>query len=297
MHTVREGTGADIREVTVKSFSNANHIRNPGFQLLSLVDPSSVSDPTQKSFIDRPCVLPDQYGIYSSIYAPFFIFTTLILVVHAVVRSRRYRGLHIQRLSISPQSSTQSTPNLAPNSAIWSPYTPALRSSPRGMLPSHLRTPSTPAGPTLRASRPSTPLGSPLLPPVAFPQEDDDEAMYPTHYTTWREGYSVDEDDQTPDYNGVDFNTRLPHFSSTGNTKPSMKQGWSWSWTFVFRGRRRRITLRVPVLICRTILALGLVSKDRSHVRHHIIHTVMRDGFSTFWPPLILWTLVAWWWS
>ncbi|KAJ6594046.1 hypothetical protein B0H19DRAFT_921540 [Mycena capillaripes] len=61
-----EESTAPIREVTVKSFSISNHIRQPGFQLVSLVDPT----PGGKSFSDAPCLLPDTSSIYSSLYAP-----------------------------------------------------------------------------------------------------------------------------------------------------------------------------------------------------------------------------------
>ncbi|KAG5353479.1 hypothetical protein C0989_006293 [Termitomyces sp. Mn162] len=43
-------TGADIREVTVKSFSTAKHIRYPGFQLISLINPTT--DSNHDSFLD-----------------------------------------------------------------------------------------------------------------------------------------------------------------------------------------------------------------------------------------------------
>ncbi|KAI0743823.1 Metallo-dependent phosphatase [Daedaleopsis nitida] len=71
-------------EITVKSFSMAMGIRRPGYQLLSLVPPTpNQADPT---FSHRPCLLPDQLGIYLSVYIPFFCLTLLALLVSNVRR-------------------------------------------------------------------------------------------------------------------------------------------------------------------------------------------------------------------
>ena len=70
-----------IREVTLKSFSSSTGIRRPGFQLLSLVPPSSVAPYTnQRTFADRPCFLPDQVGVYTWVYLPLAILTILFLL-------------------------------------------------------------------------------------------------------------------------------------------------------------------------------------------------------------------------
>lgn len=298
-HTVKDKSGAagtDVREVTVKSFSMVKHIRHPGFQLLSLIDPpESLSNSTQSSFLDRPCGLPDQYGIYSSIYAPFFILTALILVINAVVGRRQGRILHIEPLNISPQSSGHNTPIPPLESAIWSPYTPAVPTSPRGALPPYLRTPIAHTGPTFRASRPATPLGSPLLPPVFYAPDDDDEAMYPTQYASRRDGQSQD-DDWSPGHNRISSDPQMPHFTSAPGLKLTAHRGWSWSWTFVFRGRRRRMTLRAPMLSWNAFIALGFSLSAESRVlrRHHVLRTAMRDGFTIFWPVVIVLVLITW---
>jgi len=73
-----------VREVTVKSFSMAMGVRRPGFQLLSLaasqrnVYSSALSGQTAA---DRPCLLPDQLGIYLSVYVPLLLLSVAILLV------------------------------------------------------------------------------------------------------------------------------------------------------------------------------------------------------------------------
>ncbi|KAG5652395.1 hypothetical protein H0H81_005152 [Sphagnurus paluster] len=222
-HTVKNASGdaaADVREVTVKSFSMANHIRHPGFQLLSLTD--HTSNPTQSSFRDMPCTLPDQYGIYTSVYLPFFIFMALVLAILSIIRRQRERVPHIAPLDISSLSSGENTPNPPLESAIWSPYTPAAPVSPRSTLPPYLRTPTTLAGPTFRASRPTTPVGTPLLPPIYYTQDEDEEAMYPAQYATRRDGRSPDPDDDewSPGHNRISSEPQIPHFTSAPRLKP-----------------------------------------------------------------------------
>lgn len=77
-----------MKEISVKSFSMAMGIRRPGFQLLTLQDPSTVpaGSPT---FGDVPCFLPDQLGIYLAIYVPLILASLLALLV-----SNGYRTLH-----------------------------------------------------------------------------------------------------------------------------------------------------------------------------------------------------------
>lgn len=75
-HTV-ETSVTPVREVTVKSLSMAMGIRRPGFQLLSLIPPEH-SKPT---FSDAPCLMPDQLGIYLSIYVPLILLSLIIVLL------------------------------------------------------------------------------------------------------------------------------------------------------------------------------------------------------------------------
>lgn len=294
----------NVREVTVKSFSMSNHIRRPGFQLLSLVNPSSSS--TTQSFLDTPCLLPDQYGIYSSLYVPFFVFSAVVLLVLNLRRSRR-GGVHqIEPLIVSPHngsspsSSGHSTPVPHPESDVWSPYTPATLVSPRGILPSSLRTANGHGSPAaFRASRPVTPLASPFLPPAIYTPEEEDESMYPTQYVVRRDGRSQDTDSWSSGHERIS-DSQIPHFTSAPGWKPTVKRGWSWSWTFVFRGRRRRVTLRVPEFARGAFSEVQAWSIGRGDkpmlVRHRgVLYMTMMDVFSILWPAAILWVLVTWW--
>jgi len=70
-----------VREVTIKSFSSCTGIRRPGFQLLSLIPPSSsLPSYSQITHADRPCFLPDQVGVYNRVYLPLAIVTVLYLL-------------------------------------------------------------------------------------------------------------------------------------------------------------------------------------------------------------------------
>jgi hypothetical protein len=77
-----------VREVTVRSFSMAMGIRRPGFQLLSLapLPPENSNNlPT-----DTPCHLPDQIGIYLSVYIPLIIISVFVLLFSNFLRARRH---------------------------------------------------------------------------------------------------------------------------------------------------------------------------------------------------------------
>jgi len=288
---VRPGDSADahnphgpIREVTVKSFSMSVHIRRPGFQLLSLVDPAKLANPDLKSFADTPCLLPDQYRIYTSFYAPCIFFTILILVALTFSRARFRTLRKPEKLSVTPptrSSSGRASPNPMVNpdpgmwSATWSPYAPGLSVSPPGTLPSYIRTPHTPAGTTMMlvASRPGTPnpASSSLVVPMSYSDRDEDEedTLYPTQYAVRRDVHMQREDDdwshagQSRDEEEYEMvtNQEAGGRNSLGRqihsefiTAPdharhlssARRQKWFWSYTFTLKGRVRRITLRSP---------------------------------------------------
>lgn len=286
---VRPGDLADIpnpdgsiREVTVKSFSMSVHIRRPGFQLLSLVDPAKLANQDLKSFADTPCLLPDQYRIYTSFYAPCILFTFLILVALNFSKARFRTLPRPEHLSVTPPTRSSSgraspLPDPAALSATWSPYSPALSVSPTGTLPSYLRTPHTPAGiaTMLVASRPGTPnptSPSSFIAPMPYSDQDEDEdTLYPTQYVTRRdshiqqhedddwshagrssreeEEYEMVNDEEASGGNGLGRRIQPEFITAPDHARhlPSEKRPkWFWSYTFVFRGRTRRITLRLP---------------------------------------------------
>ncbi|KAG6873416.1 hypothetical protein C0995_015841 [Termitomyces sp. Mi166 len=288
-------TGTDVREVTVKSFSMAKHIRHPGFQLISLINPTT--DPSQKSFLDTSCSLPDQYGIYSQVYFPFFLFTVFSLVILSLLRRRYGRIPQFHPLKLSPRSSGTSTLEASPESATWSSYTPAAPNSPRSTLPPSLRTPTTHAPPTLRVSRPAISVGSPLLPPMYYSHDDDDdEVMYPLQYATRQDDGRREVGEWSTGHNRVNLEPLIPHFTLAPRPKPTTRRGWSYSWTFVFRGRRMSIS--VPTFSLGLLKDVGDLFKgeERTPTRHRILRTTSRDGVSIFSIVGAVWILLNWKW-
>ncbi|KAJ6587063.1 hypothetical protein DFH09DRAFT_910520 [Mycena vulgaris] len=287
-----------IREVTVKSFSVSNHIRRPGFQLLSLVDPT----PTGKSFVDAPCALPDPSGVYSSLYAPLAVVTFIFLFIFNTRRSRRLPSVVLPPISLSPRISTGPNTPLHPGPDVWSPYTPPVPVSPRSALPPSLRAPTAATGPTMRAaSRPVTPLGSPLLAPPVFHHvphdEEEEDALYPTQYAVQRNGHISDSEEWPA--RGDEPAQSSYFLPAPGlNAKPHAAHGWSWSWTFVFRGRRRRMTASVPSWSSFRELAAQLApgaDADMLLRRRGVALSTAIDGLGILWPTLFVWILCAVW--
>ncbi|KAJ7497439.1 hypothetical protein FB451DRAFT_1017458 [Mycena latifolia] len=293
-----EESAVPIREVTVKSFSMSNHIRRPGFQLLSLVDPT----PSGKSFADAPCLLPDASRVYSSLYLPLAVFTLIFLFIFNTYRSRRLRHVALPPISVSPHSSSGANTPLHPGFDVWSPYTPPVPVSPRGALPPSLRTPNATAGPTMRAaSRPATPLASPLLAPPVFHhqmhEEEEEDALYPTQYAVQRNGHVNGGEDWPA--RGDDAASSSYFLPAPGlNTKPPAVHGWSWSWTFVFRERRRRMTVSVPTWSSFRELATQLApgaDADMLLRRRGVVWSTVIDGLGILWPTLFVWIVCAVW--
>ena len=313
--------------MTVKSFSMSVHIRRPGFQLLSLVDPSKLASPDLKSFADAPCLLPDQYRIYTSFYAPCILITFLILVLLNLSKSR-IRALR-KNLSLAPPPTRSSSGRASPNvdsglwGATWPPYTPTLPVSPPGTLPPHIRTPHTPAGTTtmLVASQPGSPSpASPasLVIPYSDREEDEEDTLYPAQYAVRRDGHKQREDDgwshvergreeeeayemvNDQETSGGNSLGRPIHseFITAPDHARHVKRRKGWSYTFVFKGRPRRITFHLPTWTalhnCFDLFALSgsdLVSPRRRRDRYI---TVILDALSVFWPAAIVWVIINW---
>ncbi|EJF65103.1 Metallo-dependent phosphatase [Dichomitus squalens LYAD-421 SS1] len=105
--TKRPSPPLSVPEITVKSFSMAMGVRHPGYQLLSLVPPSTVG--TSPSFAHQPCLLPDQLGIYLNAYLPLLSLTLIVLFAANVRRVllRHRSGRSGDSLSIPLASSTE----------------------------------------------------------------------------------------------------------------------------------------------------------------------------------------------
>ncbi|KAH8814778.1 hypothetical protein DL96DRAFT_1535237 [Flagelloscypha sp. PMI_526] len=307
------------REVTVKSFSMARNIREPGFQLLSVLPPIAPPAPQRATLADRPCFFPDQYGIYTSLYVPFAILYLLALFILNSLRRHYLRSTP----GIAPISTSLSSPDLAskvsprgtpllnPSNSdnTWSPYHTPVPVSPRSSLPSKLRTPNTSSvGPNLRAaSRPGTPQGSPLLAPANYlVDEEEEDHLYPHQYATQRHPHLHD-DDWTPGHEpsvfprDVPLHSPSPYFLPAPNSKYGLAtRNWSWSWTFVFRGRRRRMTIRAPQLswetFARTFRPLWeLKDTDIDFMRRGPLRSTVFDWLAVVFPSFVMWLFLVWW--
>ncbi|KAF8622738.1 hypothetical protein AX15_006828 [Amanita polypyramis BW_CC] len=294
-----------VREVTVKSFSMSRHIRQPGSQLLSLVNPSP-SDGA--SFSDSFCLLPDQDRIYSTIYPTLMVMTLLILFILNKTRTGRNRRNHMTPLPISSsQGSTlllangRTTPLQNLDADPWTPRTANSFLSPSS---STHASPRFSSGRKLRTSScPTTPRGSPPRRYIAQPGEsDEEEAMYPVYSSHRYPNHSQDHDLRS---NG-DWTSRREdsaddeltsvthaHFSGTSAAgwKPVDTSKPSWSWTFVFRGRRRRMTLAIPAWEDLSALCQNRIG--RAHRKGVAANTVI-DMISTLWPAWLAWIIITW---
>lgn len=316
-----EVPGSDLqvitaREVTVKSFSPSRHIRRPGFQLLSLVPPSS--SPAGPTFVDAPCHLPDTLRVFHSIYVPCIVLTVLVLLYLNIGSSR-----HIKRFSsISPISLTRyrrSSPPPEPESAIWTTLTPLksrIQTSPTAPLPLSARTPSAKSIPSFRASPVSTPQGSPLLSPITlFPTGDEGDAeeeyVGPSHYSLRRDlhysnGWQGEHEDdvargrdRTHDRSHPCAHSRVaqaPYFLPPPLSQHARAR-WSVSWSFVFRGRRRRMTIGVPDwkawrswLSASMTLSTGY-QKERGR---GLVWRCASDCVGVALPAVVAWSVISW---
>lgn len=274
----------------MKTFSMASRVHRPGFHLLSLAASSHSAEPTQ-TFAHSPCLLPDQLGIYTARYAPLGVLTLAILLLLNV--NRAWRRPYLQNGDAHGYGRPGHA-NARRESAVWSPASPTSdRSGPPSPLPNTrtLRTPSRGAfTPSLRASRPSTPLDydsplllSPNLAPDREGHDDDEDYMDPVQYA------------RKPHVEDAEGSYFLP---TPGARKLGGKKPWSWSWTFVASGRRRRITLRAPSLSAVSDLyEIVRVREGRSGYgrKRGFMRLFLVDVLAVAWPPAVAFAVIAWW--
>ena len=272
-------------------------IKRPGFQLLSLAEPSAILS-QKNSYADAPCLLPDQIGIYTLRYLPLLLVTLAFLFIINVRRRIRGRSRYGNR-----QSSVHLLTR--PESAVWSPpaspsphYNPFT--SPKMPLSElanasasegrHFRTPSRPTNylhtPSFRVSRPSTPLDSPALGPVNM-----------------IDGMGINDVDTDDDMNylgSAQYARRLqPHETGSSYFLPSPgllprrrnSKRWSWSWTFIFRGRRRRITIRTPAWFPK----FGSRTSTSNVTNRSLMSAFWNDVWGVAWPAILTYVFIAIW--
>ncbi|KAL5523631.1 hypothetical protein ACEPAG_7804 [Sanghuangporus baumii] len=299
-----------VREVTVKSFSMAMGIHNPGFQLLSLAEPSSVVSGTP-SYADSPCFLPDQIAIYVNIYLPLLL---LSLCVVAISTLRKFtEGKNHGRtynLDTDPNdvSLIQSSPEADYTGVLGSARVPNSAGLGNGGLAPTYRassatftvTPGTPEFSTTSNGRMATPTLL-VAPPAGFVMTPDDaEQGYLPHVD--------DEDDESYQTNQLHDGALFAPFSFSRSHRP--RRRLAWSWTFGLRNRRRRVTLGVPIFLERAILGIsrlcrrrdangripkarGLDKTGRHAKRRLSALTVFTDDvWRTAWPVVLLFIII-----
>ncbi|KAH0827465.1 Metallo-dependent phosphatase [Lanmaoa asiatica] len=267
---IHEEPGSDlqanaIREVTVKSFSPSRHIRRPGFQLLSLVPPSS--SPTGPTFADAPCHLPD--------------------TLRAIVTPEPESAIWTTRTPL--KSRIQTSPYTAPLPLCA--RTPSTKS-----IPSYRASPvSTPQG---------SPLLSPItLFPSGDEGDANEDYTGPSHYSLRRDvhysGWQGEHDDVPGDHVTV---LDRPHSHPRAASAPYFlppplshhaRSRWTFSWSFVFRGRRRRMTVGVP----NWKAWRSWLSASTGHRRGMGMGAVWRfasDCVSVALPAVIAWFVIDW---
>lgn len=103
----------------MKSFSMAMGIRRPGYQLLSLIPPTAFPD--TQTIAHTPCLLPDQLGIYLSIYVPLIVMSLAILLLSNIRRSCTRHSTSTARssewTSLDPNDAAEPDYDLPPPSA------------------------------------------------------------------------------------------------------------------------------------------------------------------------------------
>ncbi|KIL68825.1 hypothetical protein M378DRAFT_70399 [Amanita muscaria Koide BX008] len=271
------------REVTVKSFSMSRHIRRPGFQLLSLANPSSVDG---DSFADVACLLPDQDRIYSTVYPTLFVLTLLGLFILNKNKFRRLKKHQLSSLQITPQNGHNSLADANP----WTPRTartPFTATHPVSLNPSL-------NGHKLRTfSYPTTPLDS--LPSHYVTQSgesDDEDALYPSysshhlhheHELQHHEEWPVKQEEEEP----------ISTLGQKSGWKPVDAQKWDSSWTFVFRGRRRRLTLPSWKSLVNCYELCGDHVKHTRQSRGIVMNGIL-DMVPVLWPAGLTWLAITW---
>ncbi len=288
-HTI-PGSDKKLHEITVKSFSPARHITQPGFHLLSLYPERT------PSHAHSPCLLPRANGSFIRLYIPAMGFTVIILIFAYMQRARRDARLRLATASplpshFDPSQLTSPQPAPAPLPSPYSAssaysysyaYSNTPPSSQQGrdrirfdlprsdskLSPGGRRTFGGPRPPALR------------LPPLPVHDEDEHDGV--------RADYLC-----APPASPIpgDLLARRPsaRASSTGDvavTSPSAR-AWSFTYTFTIRGRRRRIAVHAPAWWPQWA---GTRRKGSG-----IWSAVGRDLGSVMVPALATWVILLWW--
>jgi hypothetical protein len=281
------GSNKEIHEVTVKSFSSARHITQPGFHLLTLYP-----GPTP-SHAHAPCLLPRAEGTFTRLYTPAMGLTVIIILIAHMQRVRCAARLRLATTSPLPShvECTQLSPPLLPPlpspysaSSAYSysyAYTNTPPNSQRGRDGTHFELPKRNLRLDLGGYRTSGASRQPPQPPPASLDHDEGEQdSVRAHYL-----YVPPASPLPGDLLARRHSARAssPVTAVTGSTR----RAWSFTYTFMFRGRRRRIAVHAPAW-WRT----GARRKG-----DELWTAVGRDFVKVTAPALITWVALVWWYS
>ena len=287
-HTLPK-SGAEIHEITVKSFSPARHISRPGFHLLSL----SLAGTSSPTHAHTPCLLPRADGTLVRLYIPALCLTVLVLLVAHMRRASRAARLRLTTPASPLPCHTDPKFPPPPAPAAPSPYSASSAYSysyaysntpPTGSQPRRERERATPAPPRTAPS-PPPPL---TLPPMQEEEEQEDDAVR-AHYLYMPPASPVPGDllarrqysgrGASPDRVGA----------PTAATGPPPR-AWSFTYAFTFRGRRRRVAVHAPSWWPRR----GGPAARRRRRREEVWSAAGRDFGRVIGPAIVVWVVLLW---
>jgi len=278
------GSDKQIHEITVKSFSPARHITQPGFHLLSLYP-----GPTP-SHAHAPCLLPRVDGTFIRLYLPAVGLTVAILILVHMRGARHAARLRLATASPLPchvdveqRSQSHPTPVPSPYSASSAysytyPYSNTPPSSQGGRDRNHFEPPRRDSKPAQNGYRNFSALRiAPLPIPLA---QDEDEVR--AHYLYVPPASPIPGDLLARRHSA---RSSSPVVAVTGPTA----RAWSFAYTFTIRGRRRRIAVKAPAWWPRRT---GTRRKGSE-----VWRAVGKDLGRVTTPALIMWVTLVWWFS
>ena len=285
VHTV-PGSGEEIHEITVKSFSPARHITQPGFHLLSLhPGPSPMH-------AHVPCLLPRASGTFVGLYIPAACLTLIILIFVHMRRARHSARLRLATASPLPSHAeptklnTPSVPSPYSASSAYS-YSYAYSNTPpnsqRGYDRMHFQLPRRDSrvalgGHGIAAAQPTPPTSPPPPPAV----EEDEHDGVRAHYLYIPPASPLPSDLLARRHSA---RAASPVDAATG----SPARAWSFTYTFTLRGRRRRIAVHAPAWWPRRSV--------KRRKENEVWSAVGRDLGRVAGPALATWVALVWLYS
>ena len=290
IHTL-PGSDKKIHEITVKSFSPARHITQPGFHLLSLYPRGRTP-----SHAHTPCLLPRANGTFIRMYIPAMGLTVIILIFSHMQGARHAARLRLATASPLPShfdpsqlTPPQTTPLPSPYSASSAySYSYAYSNTPpssqqgrdriRFDLPrSDSKLP--PGGSRTFGTQRPPPLRQPH--PPAHDEDEHDGVRADYLYVPPASPIPGDLLARRP-------SARASSVEDVSVISPSAR-AWSFTYTFTIRGRRRRFAVHAPVWWPQWA---GMRRKGSG-----VWSAVGRDLGRVMAPALATWVILVWWYS